>query len=255
MLVISAERIAGVTSMSSSASTTTTFSASNGSTTSNGGTLTENYDESATGVNLLWNGGASNVFAIPRIAIDGFVAPQVTLGGSAGFMSRSGSTKTARVATAPGSTTRLSSNSDDDLPDVTAFVVSPRLGVVVPLGPKVALWMRGGVTYFQTSLESTAVDPPVSSGDPTITTKVSGETSGTAATFDAQLVIVPIDHVGITIGPVFDIALAGSTKTTTTITATTGSGFSRTTETQTAVKDGDLMQSNYGAAAGLIAFF
>jgi hypothetical protein len=119
----------------------------------------------------------------------------------------------------------------------------------------VALWLRGGVTYFQTSLESTTVDRPISTGDTTFTTKVSSETSGTAATFDAQFVIVPIDHVGITIGPVFDIALAGSTKTTTTQTATATSGGSTVTQTQTGVRDGDLKQSNYGAAAGIIAFF
>jgi hypothetical protein len=248
-VVLSAERVAGVTSMTSTASTTTTFTS--GSSAVDRTTVKDDVEESSTGVNLLWNGGASNVFAIPRLAIDGFVAPMVTLGGSAGYMSRGGSTKTTSVRTISGSSSSDTTHSDDDLPNVSAFVVSPRLGVVLLLGPKVALWLRGGVTYFQTSLDSTSVTPPTSSGGTTITTKVSAETSGVAATLDAQLVIVPVDHVGITIGPVFDIGLGGSTKTTTTVTASSGGVSS----TQTAIQDGDLTQSNYGAAAGIVAFF
>jgi hypothetical protein len=245
-VVLSAERVAGVTSMSSTESTTTTFSTSGSSFPSN--TVKEDVEVSTTGVNLLWNGGASNVFAIPRLAIDAFVGPQVTLGGSAGFLSRGGSTKTSTVTTS-GSSTSRSTSSNDDLPDVSAFVVSPRLGVVIALGPKAALWLRGGVTYYSASVESTTVSPPLSSGDPTITTKRTAETSGTAATFDAQLVLMPIDHVGITIGPVFDIGLGGSTKTTTTTTS------SDSTASQTINREGDLTESNYGAAAGILAFF
>ncbi len=214
--------------------------------------MKQDYDESSTGVNLLWNGAGGNVFAIPRLAIDGFVGPQVTLGGSAGYISRSGTTKTSSVTTLSGSGSSMSTNNDDDLPDVSAFVLSPRLGVVVTVGPKVALWLRGGVTYFQTSVESKSVLRSVS-GDPAITTQKKTETSGTALTLDAQLVIVPVDHVGITIGPVFDVGLDGSTKTTSTRT-TPASGFSDA-QTDTTVTDGDLKQSNYGVAAGLIAFF
>jgi len=250
-VVLSAERVAGVTSMTSSTSTTTTLTASSGGVTS---TLTSNdtSDDSSTGVNLLWNAGAGNVFAIPRLAIDAFVAPQVTLGGSAGYMSRGGSTKSTSVTTTPGSRSTATSD-DNDLPDVSAFVLSPRLGVVVTLGPRAALWLRGGITYFQTSLESTTIHRPTPTDNSTTTVKVSGETSGTAATFDAQLVFVPMDHVGITIGPVFDIGLGGHTKTTTT--TTIASSSSSISETDTAVTDGDLTQSNYGASAGIIAFF
>src|SRR5439155_17371307 len=117
-----------------------------------------------------------------------------------------------------------------DLPDVSAFVLSPRLGVVVTLGPKVALWLRGGVTYFQTTVESTTTTRPATSGDPTITRQSKAETSGTAATLDAQLVIVPVDHVGITLGPVLDIGLGGSTKTTASMTSRTGSSTSARTD-------------------------
>jgi len=252
-LAISAERVAGVTSMSSTSSTTTTFSSPSGSSSLNGTTVKQDADETSTSANLLWNGGATNVFAIPRLAIDGFVGPQITLGGSAGYMSRGGSTKTSTVTTTSGSRTPLSTSADDDLPDVSGFVLSPRLGVVVTLGPRAALWLRGGITYFQTSLESTAVSRPTMSGDPTVTTKVSAEMSGVAVTLDAQLVFVPIDHVGITIGPVFDIGVDGSTKTTTT--TTTAFGGSSSPSTLTVVTDGDLKQSNYGAAAGIVAFF
>jgi hypothetical protein len=212
----------------------------------------QDYDESSTGVNLLWNGAGGNVFAIPRLAIDGFVGPQVTLGGSVGYISRSGTSKTSSVTKLSSSSSSTSTSTDDDLPDVSAFALSPRLGVVVTLGPKVALWLRGGVTYFQTSVESKSVLRSTN-GDPNTTTQTKTETSGTALTLDAQLVIVPVDHVGITIGPVFDVGLDGSTKTTST-TTTPATGFS-SAETDTAVTDGDLKQSNYGVAAGLIAFF
>jgi hypothetical protein len=235
-----------VTASSSSASTTTT------STSTGLDRETDNIDESSTNVNLLWSGTGSNVFAIPRLAIDAFVTPQVTFGGSAGYMSQGGSTKTASITTIQGSNP-ISTNEDNDLPDVSAFVLSPRVGLVVSLGPQLALWLRGGLTYFHTSVDSTKSTPPAFSGDPIITTKVSKETSGTAATLDAQLVFVPIDHVGITIGPLVDIGLGGSTKTTVTITGTTGSFGS--TDTQTTTTDGDLTQSNYGVAGGILAFF
>jgi hypothetical protein len=243
-VALSAERVAGVTSMNTTESSTTTLSSS-GSTSRT--TLKNEAEETATRVNLLWNGGASNVFAIPRLAIDGFVAPQVTIGGSAGYLSGSGTSKTTSTATSSGASVSISNS--DDLPDASAFVVSPRLGVVIALGPGAALWLRGGITYYQTSVESTTTSPPTSSGGSTITRKITAEASGTAATFDAQIVFVPVDHVGITVGPVFDIGLGGSTKTTT-LTSTSG-----TSTTQTVVTEGDITQSNYGGAAGIVAFF
>jgi hypothetical protein len=249
VVVLSAERVAGFTAMSTTSSTTTTF-ASSSSSVSVPPPVKQDVDESSTGLNLLWNAGASNPFAIPRLAIDGFVGPQVTLGGSAGYISRGGHNKTTSSVTVPGSGT-TSSIDDNDLPDVSAFVLSPRLGVVITLGPKVAFWLRGGVTYFQTSLDSTRTAPPTTSGGPTTTSKVEGEASGTAITLDGQLVIVPIDHVGITLGPVLDIGVGGSTKTTT-VTTTGSAGSSQTT---TRTTEGDVTQSNYGAAAGIVAFF
>jgi hypothetical protein len=242
-VALSAERIAAVTSMNTTESTTTTLSSSGSSSRT---TLKNELEQSETNVNLLWNGGASNVFAIPRLAIDGFVAPQVTLGGSAGYLSRGGTSKATSSATSSGASVSISNS--DDLPDVSAIVISPRLGVVLPLGPGAALWLRGGITYYQTSGESTTTAPPTSSGGSTTKRKITAEASGTAATFDAQLVFVPVEHVGITLGPVFDIGLGGSTKT---ITETSSPGSS----TQTVVTEGDLTQSNYGGAAGIVAFF
>jgi hypothetical protein len=253
MLILSAERVAGVTASSSSTSTTTTIT-SPGSATITG---SENIDRSSTNVDLLWNGGGANPFAIPRLAIDFFVASQVTLGGSAGYMSRSGSSKTSSVVKSSSSGSSISASSDDDLPDTSAFVFSPRLGVVLTLGPSVALWLRGGVTYFHSSEDSTTtLGPDMSLDGLKHTTKTSTETSGTAATLDAQLVLVPMDHVGITIGPVFDFALGGSIKSTITDTATGTGAFGTTnTSTTTTNTEGDLSHSNYGVAAGIVAFF
>jgi hypothetical protein len=123
---------------------------------------------------------------------------------------------------------------------------------VIPLGPRAALWLRGGVTYFSGSSESTTNSPPASSGQATATTNTSIDTSGTAVTLDAQVVLMPIDHVGIMFGPVLDIGVAGSTKTTSTSTSSSGSSSSFT---QTFVSEGDVKQSNYGAAVGIVAFF
>ena len=232
-VILSADRLFGVSSWSSTSSLD--FA----------GTHAE-AEASGTMVNVLWSntalgsGGGSNHFAMPRLSIDGFVAPNVTLGGSVGFISISGSAKASVKSTgSPGT----SSSSDRDFPDTTAFIVSPRIGGVVMAGERVAFWLRGGITYFHSSSESTTTQPSGINGMTSVTTTTTSD--GTALTIDPQIVILPADHVGLTIGPAIDVGLGGSTET-------------KTTPAPTSLASppaADSKISSYGAAAGLLVFF
>jgi hypothetical protein len=203
-------------------------------------------EASGTLVNVLWgngavSGGGINVFAVPKFSIDAFVGPQVTLGGSVGFMVTGGSSKTT---TRPLSGGGAEMTSERDYPDSTAFMVTPRIGVIVPVGPRGALWLRGGFTYYHSTTESTS---PTSSSTSATTVKTTTDVDGTALTFDPVLVLFPIDHVGITLGPVLDIGIDGSSES-----SQSSSGSFATPPPS--IK-GDLKQSNYGGAAGMLVFF
>jgi hypothetical protein len=245
-VIISADRLFGVSAWSGSSSISTT--------TTSGGAQSSapvkvDAEGSGTQVNLLWGssgtgGGGENPFAVPRLAIDFFVGNGVTVGGSFGFASTSGSSKSTTHRFSQGSSTSIDKNAD--LPDISSFVVAPRFGVVVPAGKQVAFWLRGGVTYFHSSSEETETTPATSSGGGT-STKTTGSSSGTALTFEPTLVIMPAPHVGLTLGPVFDIGLEGSAEAEGTATQGGTSVTFRAT--------GDQKFSSYGGAAGLLVFF
>jgi hypothetical protein len=139
---------------------------------------------------------------------------------------------------------------DRQYPDTSVFLLNPRLGVVLQAAPHVAFWLRGGITYYHSTSES-----PVTTFNPQTGMEVNGPTSttttdGTALSIDPEIVFIPFDHVGLTIGPVIDVGLGGSVETEEP--QFSGGG----TPTNTTVKTSrDFKQSSYGAAAGLLVFF
>jgi hypothetical protein len=160
---------------------------------------------SGTSINLL-SGSDMNIdrdgFAIPspystaRLGFDYVVASNITLGGSLGFVSRSG-------------TDEVDNNGEtnsNDLPSIIEFIVNPRFGYALVINPTVALWFRGGITYFSEHAELKETR-----GTATFTSSLS--LNGFALSLDPQLVITPVPHFGLTLGPVADIPLSGTTKT------------------------------------------
>jgi hypothetical protein len=194
--------------------------------------------DSGTGINLLWGGDATvgatanaPIYSIPRIGFDYVLIPGLTVGGSLGYLHRSQSHETTNNA---GVTTSV------DRPGGTGILFEPRAGYIFDFTPLLSVWARGGFTYFWVKSEGT-----VQQGMATGTSKSS--TDGLALTIDPQLVITPLPHFGITVGPMFDLPLAGSSKTETT--ATVGP-VSTTTTSEASVKI-----TNWGISAGLLGYF
>lgn len=107
---------------------------------------------------------------IARIGVHGFVAGGLSVGGALlysdgnqGFLLQAG----------------------------TTFGVAPRIGYAIPFTPLLALWIRGGITYWDTGLSGGGSEWQLAPGG------------------EAYLVITPVSHFGITIGPWGEFAVAG----------------------------------------------
>jgi hypothetical protein len=75
----------------------------------------------------------------------------------------------------------------------------------------------------------------------TVTTRIA--VNGFALSLDPELVITPLPHLGVTVGPMLDLPLSGGAttdQTTGAVTVSTGSSVKVT---------------NYGIAAGVLAYF
>jgi hypothetical protein len=82
-------------------------------------------DEDHSSVSLFARHAEEMPFQLPRLAVDGFLMPSLTLGGSLSFGSYS---------LDPG--------------DVDVFTLQPRVGYVVPLGSIADFWLKGGLSYY-----------------------------------------------------------------------------------------------------------
>jgi hypothetical protein len=180
-------------------------------------------ERSGTDVSFLGSGAASsNVFGVPRVALDAMLDNGLTLGGSLSYMVVSGKHDE------PQGTNKVSRD------DVSAaiFVFAPRIGVMIPASPFVGVWLRGGVSRISMSYE-------IPRFDATSGAQISTTTSTLTLvnlTLDPQLVINPVPHVGITLGALLDIGLSGTRET---------SGASSQ----------DVTASSYGITGGLVAIF
>jgi hypothetical protein len=188
---------------------------------------------SATQLNLLYGNnsldavGNVNPYATPHLSIHGVVAGGLTLGGSIGFMTTSGEVETTEEDPFDGSTTTNRS----DAPDRSAFIIGPKIGYLVAANSTVAFWLRAGITYFSLAAEESE------DGD-----TFEQSVNGISFSIDPMLVITPIPHVGLMLGPVIDVGLSGKVEA-----KATGS-FSGDSEA-------DFKFSNFGAAAGLAVLF
>ncbi len=133
----------------------------------------------------------SHPLNLPRLGIDYFPIAGLTLGGSITFMTYS--------------TSREVDGTEGDGASTTIFSVSPRIGYALMFTDMVGLWPRGGITYYNQS-----TDIEITNSLTNETSTVESSRSETALTLEAHLVIAPIDHVGITVGPTLDIGLSGS---------------------------------------------
>jgi hypothetical protein len=118
--------------------------------------------------------GAATGYSFPRLGVDVFIAPSISVGGSLGYFNLSPPT---------GS--------------FSGFAFAPRLGFAARLGPNAAIWARGGITY-----QHVTTDPG------------NGGTSQTgtafALTLEAPIAILVAPRAAFLIGPTLDLGLGGS---------------------------------------------
>jgi hypothetical protein len=193
--------------------------------------------DSGTAINLLYGGESgftTNVpiySAIPRAAFDYVLIPGLTVGGAIGYLHRGSSRETTLNN---GTTTSV------DRPSGNGILFSPRAGYIFDFTPLLSVWARGGFTYYWFKSDGTTTN-----GNTTTNTKVGVD--GLALSLDPQLVITPVPHFGITVGPFLDLPLAGSTKGEGSITVGAVT-TSVTNEASTKI-------TNWGVSAGVLGYF
>jgi len=155
---------------------------------------------SATAFTLLGNGGAGvasvgrgntpaldarGLYTIPRVGLDYFIIPGLSLGGSLTLIHVSTSFTDERGLTTNNGST-------------TGWLFAPRVGYAYMFGDVVGIWPRGGLSYAHDS-----EDP----NDPTL---VGSGGHVFAFDLDVPLLIAPVKNFAITVGPTFDITFGGS---------------------------------------------
>lgn len=120
-----------------------------------------------------------NPAAIPRLAGDFVVAPNLTVGAALG------------VAYSSFASDGRSAQKN------FALLASPRVGYVVGLGGSARLWLRGGITYFRSNMEER--------NDNTTWSQVS-------VTLEPTFVIPLASNVAFSIAPLADIPISGRIK-------------------------------------------
>jgi hypothetical protein len=192
----------------------------------NGVTVEVSNTEKDTTMALLWNGSASNIYNIPRFALDFAIVDHLTLGGSIWAYFTFGA---SHEAPGPNGSTVTT-----DQPKMTTFGFYPRIGYVINFTDVFAFWPRGGVSFNDLHVGNVPND------------RNQVTTTDTVLALDLEpiFVITPIPHAGFTLGPVVDIPmLSGHTVTT-----TAPNGVQTST-------DGSYKPFHIGLTAGLLVYF
>lgn len=149
--------------------------------------------------------------ASARLGFDGVIGPGVTLGGGFGY------NQFDQELTADGDTASL---------NIRTLIFTPRVGYLFAPTRYIAIWPRAGVAYINMRI-----------GDEASTSHV----SATSLMLDPMLVITPVPHAGLFIGPSLSIGLGG--------------GVSETPSNGGPTIDHDVKYSYYGVSGGIGLWF
>jgi hypothetical protein len=141
--------------------------------------ISEELDTETTSIAFLANDPATP-FAIPRVGFDFFVIDGLSLGGFFGYMSSETESSFGNVDT-------------DESNDLILF--GARIGYAFMFSDVVGIWPRGGFSYLGVDIEN-------EDGDQT-------EFSVFALSAEAMLVIAPVEHAAILLGPTMDFTVSG----------------------------------------------
>ena len=138
-------------------------------------------ETTTTNIGLGTNLAFISPYVQPQFGFDVFVIDHLSVGAGLSYWQASGEQEQG--------------DQSEDLSDVALFRVTPRVGYGMMFNDIIGLWARGGLTYYNLSSESDG-------GTET-------STNGLAITLEGLLMISPVDHVGIHLGPTFDIGVSG----------------------------------------------
>jgi hypothetical protein len=233
-LVISGDRLAGVFWIDASIDADGTADVPG---PADAATVTD-VETDGTQIAFLGNDRAVGPSSVPRLGLDFFVIPNLSLGGSFIYVSDSDNSDTSNRATVAGTTfdTR-----DETETRRSALVFAPRVGYGAQFTDVIGLWARGGITYFNQNEE---VDVVTTQADGDVV-RADTETnlSLLQLSLEAMLLLIPIEHFGIGVGPFIDIPITGS--------------FEIDTNDDGALSnaEGDLSAFTFGLSANLLGWF
>jgi hypothetical protein len=149
-----------------------------------------------------------NPFAVPRIAVDGVLGRAWTVGGSIGFGATAG---------------EVDDGSSRDTPRVVNFALHARVGYLLAPRATLGVWLRAGPEFIRASYDDAGTEDV---------------TEALAITLDPQLVITPVPHAAILLGPLINLGVWG-----------------RYERRPTRSEEIDYGISNFGVTGGLALFF
>lgn len=145
-----------------------------------------------TGVSAFGNLGAFfSAYAIPRVAVDGFVARGLSVGASLGAYAQSRSTLAGSDVTSEAE---------------RGVMVGPRVGYAVVLGRFASLWPRLGLNYVYMTSEGS------SNGAGTVGLR--NIRTQLALVVDAPLVVTLTPHFFVSLAPTVDVGVGGKLRRT-----------------------------------------
>jgi hypothetical protein len=158
--------------------------------------------------------GNPTFYTVPRLGFDYTVIQNLTVGGNFVVAFPTG----GNVSSCTGNTCV-----QNDTPGGNVWGLAPRVGYVIAIPDMMAIWLRGGLSYYHSNA---SVAGAVPLGCPSANTT---DTSGVfGLDLEPQFVIAPITHFAFEVGPTLDWGFAGNT---TNETPTLGAPCGTTTKT------------------------
>jgi hypothetical protein len=214
-----------------------------------GGTvnLTTDNEIKSTEFVVLGNNNSIGPAATPRVAFDFFPIDGLSLGGALLYEHDSSDDDQTGTTDQGGGGIQPSNRTQTEV-STSNFGIAPRVGYAYMFTPMVGIWPRGGISYVVSNTEETVTvtDP---NGDLVTDTNTDRTIKHLSLTLEGLLVLAPIDHIAIGVGPFFEVPLSGSVEIDSTITRA-----DPLPDTQISA-DGDVKITSYGVTSALIAWF
>lgn len=140
--------------------------------------------------------GNPSFYTTPRLGFDYSVIPNLTVGGNFVVAFPTGgntSTCTGNVCT------------QGDTPGGNVWGLAPRAGYVIGIPDMMAVWLRGGLSYYHSNRSFGSAVP---AGCPAANTTDNSGVFG--LDLEPQFVVTPISHFAFEIGPTLDWGFAGN---------------------------------------------